>query len=35
MRLPIEKPLIIIIGPTAVGKTEVSINLAEELNGEI
>jgi len=35
MRLSIEKPLIIIIGPTAVGKTEVSINLAEELNGEI
>jgi tRNA dimethylallyltransferase len=35
MRLPIEKPLIIIIGPTAVGKTEVSINLAEDLNGEI
>ena len=35
MRLLIEKPLIIIIGPTAVGKTEVSINLAEELNGEI
>ena len=35
MRLLIEKPLIIIIGPTAVGKTEISINLAEELNGEI
>jgi tRNA dimethylallyltransferase len=35
MRLLIEKPLIIIIGPTAVGKTEVSINIAEELNGEI
>ena len=35
MRLPIEKPLIIIIGPTAVGKTEVSIKLAEDLNGEI
>ncbi len=35
MRLLIEKPLIIIIGPTAVGKTEVSINLAEDLNGEI
>ena len=35
MQLPIEKPLIIIIGPTAVGKTELSINLAEELNGEI
>jgi len=34
MHLPI-KPLIIIVGPTAVGKTEVSINLAEDLNGEI
>lgn len=28
-------PLIIIVGPTAVGKTEVSINLAEHFNGEI
>ena len=35
MHLPIEKPLIIIVGPTAVGKTEISINLAEDLNGEI
>jgi tRNA dimethylallyltransferase len=28
-------PLIIIVGPTAVGKTEISIKLAEQLNGEI
>jgi len=28
-------PLIIIIGPTAVGKTELAIQLAERLNGEI
>ncbi len=28
-------PLILIIGPTAVGKTEVAIQLAERLNGEI
>jgi tRNA dimethylallyltransferase len=28
-------PLILIIGPTAVGKTELAIHLAERLNGEI
>jgi len=28
-------PLIIIVGPTAVGKTELAIRLAEKLNGEI
>jgi tRNA dimethylallyltransferase len=28
-------PLIVIVGPTAVGKTEVSIQLAERLGGEI
>jgi len=28
-------PLILIVGPTAVGKTELSIQLAEHLNGEI
>jgi tRNA dimethylallyltransferase len=28
-------PLIVIVGPTAVGKTEVSIQLAERLDGEI
>ncbi len=29
------KPLLIIVGPTAVGKTELSISLAHQLNGEI
>ena len=28
-------PLIVIVGPTAVGKTEISISLAERLKGEI
>jgi tRNA dimethylallyltransferase len=28
-------PLVIILGPTAVGKTEITIQLAERLNGEI
>ena len=28
-------PLILIVGPTAVGKTELSLQLAERLNGEI
>lgn len=31
----IVKPLIVILGPTAVGKTEIAIKVAEELNGEI
>ena len=35
MQLYVEKPLIVIIGPTAVGKTEISINIAEDLCGEI
>ena len=30
-----KKPLIILTGPTAVGKTELSIRLAKSLNGEI
>ncbi|MBG9209936.1 MULTISPECIES: tRNA (adenosine(37)-N6)-dimethylallyltransferase MiaA [Mammaliicoccus] len=30
-----EKPLIAIVGPTAVGKTELSIKLAKALNGEV
>lgn len=30
-----KKPLIILTGPTAVGKTELSIRLAREINGEI
>ncbi len=29
------RPLIVLTGPTAVGKTELSINLAKKLNGEI
>jgi tRNA dimethylallyltransferase len=29
------KPLLIIVGPTAVGKTETSISVAKNLNGEI
>jgi tRNA dimethylallyltransferase len=29
------KPLIVIVGPTAVGKTEISIKLATHFNGEI
>jgi len=31
----IKQPLILIVGPTAVGKTEIAIQLAERLNGEI
>ena len=31
----IKLPLILIVGPTAVGKTEIAIQLAERLNGEI
>jgi tRNA dimethylallyltransferase len=30
-----KKPLIVLTGPTAVGKTELSIKLAEEIGGEI
>ncbi len=33
--MPSKPPLILIIGPTAVGKTELAIRLAEKLNGEI
>lgn len=29
------KPLVVLTGPTAVGKTELSINLAKQINGEI
>ena len=29
------KDLFILAGPTAVGKTEISIKLAQKLNGEI
>ncbi len=31
----ITKPLIVIVGPTAVGKTELSVRLAKKLDGEI
>lgn len=31
----VKRPLIVIVGPTAVGKTSVSIALAQRLNGEI
>ena len=33
--MPPKPPLILIVGPTAVGKTELAIQLAEKLNGEI
>lgn len=33
--MSIEAPLIVILGPTAVGKTEIAIAVAEEINGEI
>jgi len=29
------RPLVVLVGPTAVGKTEIAIQLAERLNGEI
>lgn len=29
------KPLLILVGPTAVGKTEVSLRLAQALDGEV
>jgi tRNA dimethylallyltransferase len=35
IRLMSKPPLILIVGPTAVGKTEIAIQLAERLNGEI
>jgi len=34
-KMPSKPPLILIVGPTAVGKTELAIQLAEKLNGEI
>ncbi len=33
--LGFKPPLVVIVGPTAVGKTEISIQLAERLDGEI
>jgi tRNA dimethylallyltransferase len=35
MRLSVKNPVVIITGPTAVGKTQLSLNLAEKLDGEI
>lgn len=34
-QLNVPKPLIVLVGPTAVGKTETSIQLAKKLNAEI
>jgi len=31
----VEKPLIFLTGPTAVGKTALSLKIVKELNGEI
>lgn len=33
--IPLKKPLVILTGPTAVGKTELSLLLAKSINGEI
>ena len=33
--MPSKPPLILLVGPTAVGKTELAIRLAQQLNGEI
>lgn len=35
MRFPVDTPLIVIVGPTAVGKTEIAIQVAREMDGEI
>lgn len=35
MQLPVSKPVIVILGPTAVGKTALSIALAKQVDGEI
>ncbi|MFQ5855579.1 MAG: tRNA (adenosine(37)-N6)-dimethylallyltransferase MiaA [Anaerolineae bacterium] len=34
-RIAHQPPLVVIVGPTAVGKTDITIRLAEEFNGEI
>jgi tRNA dimethylallyltransferase len=34
-QLEVPAPLVVIVGPTAVGKTEISLRLAERLGGEI
>ncbi|MCK6585202.1 MAG: tRNA (adenosine(37)-N6)-dimethylallyltransferase MiaA [Anaerolineales bacterium] len=33
--MPTKPPVVLIVGPTAVGKTELAIQLAERMNGEI
>jgi len=35
MTFPINKPLIALVGPTAIGKTELSLTMAENFNCEI
>ena len=36
MQFPdLTNPLIVVVGPTAVGKTELSVQLAERIGGEI
>src|ERR1700690_615278 len=35
MTLKSKPPLLLLVGPTAVGKTEIAIQLAERINGEI
>jgi tRNA dimethylallyltransferase len=35
MPSPNKKKLVVIVGPTAVGKTDLAIELAKEINGEI
>jgi tRNA dimethylallyltransferase len=35
MVIPANLPLIVLVGPTASGKTSLALKLAEEFNGEI
>jgi tRNA dimethylallyltransferase len=35
MQYPLKNPLVVIVGPTAVGKTDLAIELAQDLDGEI
>ena len=35
MRYPVEKPVVVLVGPTAVGKTALSLQVAEALQAEI
>lgn len=35
MQFPVERPVVFIVGPTAVGKTEIAIKIAETLHAEI